>query len=221
MPIKTFKAEQWLKKELPNIARANSLRALANANADRRLESLKNKLIEEVRNHPVSQELQEGPYAENSIAIISSADEVGNLFSAIGFDSTAQPVESLVDFLDQFITKIDSPQTKISSNNLTIYYNWGVNVPNNSDFDSEESLGVPEGYQSESWVSIVENGGLIGMNSYLYDSSRDFPTSRSGPAIQAKTRSGSLANIGTRHFVRNPYMSPLLKNFAKRLKSGL
>lgn len=222
---KPFIAKRFLQEKLPELAtkassRANSLANLSKRNRDSRLLSLIRKLKEQIRNHPVSKELEEGPYAENSVAIISTADEVGNLFSFIGFDSEAQPVESLIDFIDSFI-KIpnNTPQVNISRNRLMIRYTWQVQIPTKEDFDDEESLQYPDGYQSGSWVNGIEDG-IMGIGSYLFDSDRDFgETSRSGPAIQAKTKSGALINIGTRQQVqiRNGYMSKLLKQFAKEL----
>jgi len=218
MPFVPFNAKTKLKKSLNKISRLPSLVNLANANSERRLDSLKRKLAEKIKNHPVGQELDEGPYAENSVAIISSADEVGNLFSFIGFDSSQNPVDDIIEFLNGFITKLSSaPVTKISGNNMMIKYSWSIRLPDKSDFDAEDSLQYPDGFQSGSWVVGIEDG-IIGIGSYLFDTSRNFSDSRSGSAIQAKTRSGALVNLGKRQQVKVPFISKLLKDFAKELK---
>jgi len=220
---KPFNAKQFLQNKLPEIAgkrskKVNSLANLAKGNLDRRLIALKNRLYSMVRKHPISNEIEQGPYAENSVAIISSHPEEGNLFSFIGFDSSDRPIDKLIDFLEKFVDVDNSiPRTKISRNLLTVTYEWDISLPDNSDFDAEASLGYPDGYQSGSWISGIENG-IIGINSYLFDSSRDFPTSRSGPAIQAKSKSGKLQNVGTRQQVRVPYMSKIIKEFARELR---
>jgi len=216
--FKPFNAKQFLKDKLPEISRLNSLKNLATANAERRLIALKKKLESMVIKHPVSREVDEGPYAENSVAIISSHPEEGNIFSFVGFDSSDRPIDKLIDFLNSYID-IDNrmPRTRISRNKMVVNYSWDVSLPDNSDFDAEASLGYPDGYQSGSWISGIENG-IIGINSYLFDSSRDFSTSRSGPAIQAKSKSGKLQNVGTRQQVRVPYMSKMIKEFARELK---
>jgi len=216
--FKPFNAKQFLQNKLPEISRLNSLKNLATANAERRLIALKKKLESMVIKHPVSNEIEQGPYAENSVAIISSHPENGSLFSFIGFDSSDRPIDKLIDFLNSYID-IDNrmPRTRISRNKMVVNYTWDVSLPDNSDFDSEESLGYPDGYQSGSWVSGVEEG-ILGISSYLFDSSRDFPTSRSGPAIQAKSKSGKLQNVGTRQQVRVPYMSKIIKEFARELR---
>lgn len=215
---KPFNSVQFLKSKMDKISRLPSLQNLATANAERRLSALKKKLESMVIKHPVSREVDEGPYAENSVAVISSHPEGGNLFSLVGFDSSDRPIDKLIDFLNSYID-IDNrmPRTRISRNKMVVNYSWDVSLPDNSDFDAEASLGYPDGYQSGSWVSGIENG-IIGINSYLFDSSRDFPTSRSGPAIQAKSKSGKLQNVGTRQQVRVPYMSKMIKEFARELR---
>lgn len=213
-----FNSRQFLKREMPKMSRIPSIVNLAKANAKRRFESKKKELLEEVLESDAAQELLEGPEADSSKFITSVGDvPTGNLFSFIGFYANSNPVDELIEIIDLFVQFDNSafaftPRAEINR----IDYTFQARVPSVQELGKQPKLSLP--WESGlSWIEGIENG-ISGIGNYLFDLDRVFRTSRSGPAIQAKSRRGQLINIGKRIFAPAPFLTPIFERFRERLR---
>lgn len=155
--------------------------------------------INEIENHPVSKELNDGPDAENISATLNGKE---NLFAFIGFDSEDKPIEDLTDLIKQntFLDK------KSTFDKRTFELKFNVFTPSLDEIKSLTPLPFERG---RSWVKGVEDG-ISGFGYYVYG--LVFPTSRSGRGIQSKNK----VRVAAYRPVK--YMTELYSKFIKNLK---
>lgn len=170
---------------------------------ERALNKETQKVLEEFESHPITQEIEGGPTAQNTSKTLGG---YGNLFTFIGFDRGSDPISPLRSLLARSI-KIKSLRKK----NNALTYVLKFSVP------SREQIAAvsPSPWSTDSWVDAVERG-MSGLGKYLYSSSGRFKTSRSGGAIEASVefRSASTSKA-------MPYLSEVLENMLKRIESSL
>lgn len=161
-------------------------------------EQAKRKLIQDFLNHPITKEIAEGPEAKN---ISNTLGGIGNLFSYIGFEEGSDPITPLQRYLQQSL-QIESVQGK------DLVFKITFTIPSREDLDALSPVPWAPG---RSWVQAMEFG-LSGLGQYLV---KESPVSRSGTAIQVKTklRSGSFSN--------KKYMSAILSHIQKNLINAL
>lgn len=155
--------------------------------------------INDIDNHPVSQEISKGPEAEN---ITNTLNGIENLFAFIGFEAESQPIEDLKGLIKQntFLDK----NSKFDNKNLELKFN--VFTPSIDEIKSQTPLPFEGG---RSWIKGIEDG-IPGFGYYVYGLL--FPNSRSGKAIQSKNKVRSLT------YKPIKYMSELYQNFIRNLK---
>ncbi len=173
----------------------------------------KSSLINDFVNHPVSQEISNGPYGPKSKYLDGISD--GNLFSFIGFDAGDNPVEKVKEFLDEAIVMNKNPQLSSTKSS----YKFIIRYPTVKDNQISKAAPMPRG-TSLNWLYAIENG-ISGINSYLFDRKRSFSTSKSGPAIQTKVggkAGGEVQEIRSGgSFKPIIYLTEIVNRFIKRL----
>jgi len=158
-----------------------------------------NKYINEIKNHPVSKELDGGPDSENISDTLNGKE---NLFAFIGFDNEDKPVDDLTELIRQN-TFLDKRST-FDKKSFQLKFN--IFSPSMDEIKSATPLPFERG---RSWVKGVEDG-ISGFGYYVYGIL--FPSSRSGRGIQSKNKVRAAAYKPVR------YMSELYNNFIKSLK---
>jgi hypothetical protein len=155
--------------------------------------------INDIKDHPVSKELDSGPDGEN---ISSTLDGKENLFAFIGFDSEDKPIDDLTDLIkdNTFLDK------KSTFDRKTFELKFNVFTPSLDEIKNSTPLPFERG---RSWVKGVEDG-ISGFGYYVYG--LVFPTSRSGRGIQSKNK----VRVAAYRPVK--YMTELYGKFIKNLK---
>lgn len=163
-------------------------------------------LFNDFRSHDISLEIAAGPNLTNSKFV--GTDNGGNLFSFIGFPVESNPIEDVIKLMRNINIRFEG--TRLTAK--TLFYNFKVDNPYPLVVDSPvTALPWEDGI---SWVEAIEEG-ISGFGFYLYDATRNFANSRSGPAIQIQKtlREGS--------YNPRPYFSVIVDKFEKRLKRAL
>lgn len=168
--------------------------------AEREVAAANAELLERFLTNEITAEIASGPDASNTSGLLGG---YGNLFSFLGFDEGANPVQELAHFLAKSI-KIKA----IVKNKQRVSVSVRIEIPSIEDFDFAE---LP--WATTSWISAIENG-ISGLGRYLY-SDYGFSESRSDNGIQAEAeiRGGQLS--GTK------YLSAMIEDIAKKLISGI
>jgi hypothetical protein len=152
---------------------------------------LKNKMINEFEDHPITKEIQAGESAYNSSETLSGRQ--GNLFSFIGFEAGSEPLEPIYEILNE----ISITQTQ---NGIRIIF------PSAEDIWQVTPMPWQQG---RSWAKGIESG-ISGLNYYLFSSREGrFSNSRSGTAIQANKVTSNL------RYIPRTYISNLLNKYKK------
>ena len=156
----------------------------------------KNEMIKEFMQHPVTKELLAGPSAGN---ISGTLNGYGNLYTFIGFNSGSDPIQPIIDLLNQ------------TSYHFTRFDNRGgftvnIEIPSADQIFRATPLPWAAGM---SWAQRVEMG-MPGFGKYMNKSS---DTSRSGAGIQASNpiRGGGFKNT--------KYISYLINRWTKKFKT--
>lgn len=159
-------------------------------------EDLRERMIDDFFNHPITKEIDEGPNAQNTTGSLSG---YGNLFSFIGFEFGTDPIAPITTLL--YKTQVDIVTTSSSS-----YLR--VKLPTPEDVWAITPMPWQEG---RSWAKGIESG-ISGLNHYLF-LKRTNEKSRSTMAVQAdRVRSNT-------RYTPQKYISDILKGYKKRFQS--
>jgi hypothetical protein len=159
-------------------------------------EDLKDRMIDDFFNHPVTREIDEGPNAGNTTGSLTG---YGNLFSFIGFEFGTDPIAPITTLL--YKTQIDVITTSSSS-----YLR--VKLPTPEDVWAITPMPWQEG---RSWAKGIESG-ISGLNHYLFLKTTS-EKSRSTMAVQVdRVRSNT-------RYTPQKYITDLLKGYKKRFQS--
>ena len=153
---------------------------------------IKNELIAEFLNHPVTKEIKEGPSTSNRSGTLNG---ISNLFAFIGFEEGDDPISPII----QVFQSID-----ISfGGEIPMGAKFNINMPTTADIFAVTPMPWASG---RSWAQGIEKG-ISGLGYLLR---RNSSTSRSGEAVQSsvKIRSGKFKNT--------PYISALINKYSKR-----
>lgn len=153
---------------------------------------IKNELITEFLNHPVTKEIKEGPSTSNDSRTLNG---ISNLFAFIGFEEGDDPISPII----QVFQSID-----ISfGGEIPMGAKFNINMPTAADIFAITPMPWASG---RSWAQGIEKG-ISGLGYLLR---RNSSTSRSGEAVQSsvKIRSGKFKNT--------PYISALINKYSKR-----
>lgn len=184
MPIKIPKqvmqnaSKQAIKLLQPNIEDA----------VTQRVEELKQQMMDEFMNHPVTEEIMNGYNATNTSNTLNGQ---GNLFSFIGFESDDAPIIPIIEVLE----KISVSFGRVTANSVIA----NISLPSAKDVFAVTPMPWASG---RSWAKGIESG-ISGIGFYIqkYGQGR----SEGGFQAQSKVRSGRFKNT--------PYISALLTKY--------
>jgi len=162
---------------------------------DDKFKDVKKDMINEFMSHPVTQELLQGP---DGVNISGTLNGITNLYAFIGFDDGDNPVQPILDILEDIKITKDIEQTTYG-----VGRKYDISMPTAKDIFSATPMPWATG---RSWARGIETG-ISGLGYLLRKSSQN---SRSGVAIQSnnKVRSGRFKNV--------QYISALIKKYEKR-----
>lgn len=154
--------------------------------------------------HDVTVEIRGGPTWQESIL------GYGNLFSFLGFGRDDKPITPLRAWLKKTIKRDGEPRVQVDGG--AIYLRQNVTVPTLDEVNQAANETAPLKWAGgRGWTDLVEKG-ITGFTRYLsiYGGRKrrkqmDNPPSRSGTAIQVKTKNLREGSTG-----RIPYLSGLL-----------
>jgi hypothetical protein len=158
-----------------------------------KFEQMKKNMIEEFMNHPVTQEIMDGPNASN---ISGTLGGKGNLFSFIGFEEGSNPIEPIKALLEG--------STIVDIKGIPGGRQFQLNIPSAKDIFAVTPMPWATG---RSWAKGIESG-ISGLGYYLL---RKTQASRSGAAIQTSV------NIRSSRFKNTPYISALINKYTKEI----
>lgn len=168
--------------------------------AEVEINKIRQEVLNDFENHPVTKEIEAGPDAENISATLNG---IGNLSSYIGFSQNETPIEPVKNILKTI--KIDS---RVKKNNTFdgISFDFNVIAPS---IDEIESVGKLPFEPGQSWIKGIENG-ISGFGAYIY--AKMFKKSRSGKAIQSQSsfRQGAFRPV--------KYLSSIMEKFYSKIK---
>ena len=155
----------------------------------KRFEILKNQMIEEFLNHPVSQEISNGPTASNSSG---SLNGYGNLFSFIGFEDGDEPIKPILE-------KLQTTNFKYSGD-VPSGVKFSILLPTAKEIFDVTPMPWASG---RSWAQGIETG-ISGLGFYLNLKSKN---SRSGAGVQTSVKAN------TKRFKNQQYISLLINKY--------
>ena len=191
MPPLPIDVQQALKKQAPRVLKAPFKKEI-----DKKFKRIKNEMIKEFLQLPVTQELMQGPDGAN---ISGTLNGVINLFAFIGFDRGDQPILPIIDALEN-----TSIQFSKSLNRPKIGNQYNVFLPTAEDIFRITPMPWATG---RSWAQGIERG-ISGLGFLLRKNNKG----RSGAAIQSrvKVRGGRFKNTA--------YISAFIKKYRKRFE---
>lgn len=157
-----------------------------------RVEAARKRLEKAFENHPITQEIEAGPDANNTSNTLGG---YGNLFSFLGFYAGSSPLAVIRDFIGG-ITVSEKPTGKMVGKDK-IHYNFHVFSPVSKEdlFDQTELE-----WLGKSWLKGIESG-LSGLGYYLFFPDGADQDSRSEMGLQSqKNKIRSLTYRPTKYF---------------------
>jgi hypothetical protein len=152
------------------------------------IKKMKEQMIKEFMSHPITKEILAGPNASNTSGTLGG---YGNLFSFIGFESGSNPIQPIIELLQQTNYRI----TRMYMGKVGIH----VEIPSKEQIFKVTPLPWAPGI---SWAERIEIG-LSGLGQYMYTTSR---SSRSGKGVQSSNaiKGGSFRNTKyISHFINS------------------
>ena len=195
------------KVALDTIADNSSIARVAFNSINDEFYVIKNNMINEFENHPVTLELKGGPTSDNKSGTIAPE---GNLFSFIGFDAGFDPTDPIRDVLST--TEIYFAQEPKYAGKLKLRYAFPVKTPTFNDI--KKVTPMPQ-WTNGSWVERIERS-IPNIKNFLYYTEKkggqlfNSDYSRSTAGIQIKGKLGKT-------FERVLYMSEILQHFNSNL----
>jgi hypothetical protein len=182
-----------LQKDIQNIIDAIAskfLRVPFEKAFQEKFETLKDKMIEEFLNHPISQEISNGPQASNSSGSLGG---YGNLFSFIGFEDGDEPIKPILE-------KLQATNFKYSGD-VASGVKFSILLPTAKEIFEVTPMPWASG---RSWAQGIETG-ISGLGFYLNLKSKN---SRSGAGIQTSVKASS------KTFKNQQYISSLINKYS-------
>lgn len=182
------------------IANSNELKNTIDKKIKEKFEEQKEIFINKFENHPVTQEIEDGPEASNKSGTLGG---VGNLFSFIGFNKEDDPISNLKTFIER---SFSISKSSVKTSNSNIKFNYKIKYPGAQEISKASPMPWENG---KSWALGIERG-ISGFGYYMY---KKFNQGRSGSALQTKDklRSGGFKN--------QSYISDIIQKFVNSFKS--
>jgi len=178
---------------LPQIAKERVYLEYVKKEVEQKVNNVKEEILKEFNNHPVTIEIEQGIYASN---ISGTLNGITNLYSFIGFEAGEKPIEPIRSELEKIGIK------RLVSPNGSIIYK--IDFPDAKDIFNVTPLPWAIG---RSWAKGIETG-ISGLGFYIKQSRE----SRSGLGIQSKTQVRS----GLR-FKNTRYISAIIKKYGEEI----
>ena len=163
---------------------------------ERSFNNIKAEMIRELMNHEITKEISVGVGASNSSNTLGG---YGNLFTFIGFEAGTSPIDAIKQEFDKTVIRF---RTLTDDGPI-----WNIYLPAPEDIWDVTPMPWAEG---RSWAKGIETG-ISGVGWYLYNQKKNYPQSRSGPAIQVKSKSSSKVR-----FKNVKYISDILNRYEKK-----
>jgi hypothetical protein len=163
---------------------------------ERSFNNIKAAMINELINHEITKEISIGVGASNSSNTLGG---YGNLFTFIGFEAGTSPIEAIKREFDKTVIRF---RTLTDDGPV-----WNIYMPAPEDIWEVTPMPWAEG---RSWAKGIETG-ISGVGWYLYNQNKNYPQSRSGPAIQVKSKIASKVR-----FKNVKYISDILSRYEKK-----
>jgi len=178
----------------------SSIKDQALQQAQEEMSKIKQELLEDYNDHPVTRELEAGADSEN---ISQTLNGIGNLTTYIGFQEGSNPTEPVRDKLN---TVTLNPKGKVSNSDSNLSFEFDVIAPSIEEIEAVGSLPFEQG---NSWIRGIENG-ISGFGAYIYG--RMFKNSRSGKGLQGRRtfRQGNFRPVS--------YMNEIMTKFYAKVK---
>jgi len=161
----------------------------------RSFNNIKSAMITELMNHPITKEIQDETGSNSS----GTLGGYGNLFSFIGFDAGSAPIDAIKQEFEKTVIQF----SQLSDDGPI----WNIYMPAPDDIWGVTPMPWAEG---RSWAKGIETG-ISGIGYYLFNSDREYSNSRSGPAIQVKSKIASKVR-----FKNVKYISDILTRYEKK-----
>lgn len=177
-----------INRQVPKLARGQVQKLFAPA-----FQKIKNKMIVEFLNHPVTLEIKGGTSSGNISGTLGGAT---NLFSFIGFESGSDPT----DAIEKILASTNFRFTRTTRNSVE----FEIDMPEAAEIFAATPMPWAPG---RSWAKGIETG-ISGLGYYL-KISKD--SSRSGLGIQSPRK---VRKSGSK-FKNTQYISALIKKYQK------
>jgi len=152
---------------------------------------LRQEMLEELENHPITEEINMGPKLNWSSRFLNG---YGDLYSFIGFDRNDDPIKP--------IRELFAGLRLYSVTSKGLNYKFEIrNFPTRNDIRDVTPMPWAQG---RSWAMGIEEG-ISGLGKYL---NIQYEDGRSGAGIQAK----NIKNLRPA-FQKTPYITPILKKY--------
>lgn len=171
---------------------AKVLRMQLYESIQREFNIIKEQMIRDFLNLPVTEEIMAGPDASNTSGTLSGK---GNLFGFIGFEQSDKPIEPIIDLLES-----SSIVIREGSDYLVT-----ITMPSAASIFSVTPMPWASG---RSWAKGIESG-ISGLGFYI--SKNGLGRSTAGIQSQKKIRGGS--------FKRTQYISTFIQKYIKQFSS--
>jgi hypothetical protein len=160
--------------------------------ATNKFKNIKNQLLLEFNNHIITKEIRLGPNGSN---ISGTLGGNSNLFAFIGFEENDDPIQPILNILENIEIRF--------TRDISIGSLFTITIPEPSDIFAVTPMPWASG---RSWAKGIESG-ISGLGFLIKNNSS---LSRSGAALQSsvKIRGGSYKNT--------QYISALLKKYKKQ-----
>lgn len=166
-------------------------------------EKVRDFIISEIENHPVSKELKS--HTSPSKFIPGLGSHGGSLFGFMGFEQGSDPVADLITYLKPRIIRREKF--------LAVFYKSSVFFPDFTEMAGVDSLKMPW-MSGVSWPEAIQNG-ISGLRNFLSFQNAAPPQSRSQEGLQAKSKKGQLIQVRDADMPPVPYLDEI---FAKAVK---
>lgn len=182
-----------IKKQIPQQTRTQIQKEFGAS-----FQKLKNKMVAEFLNHPITLEIKAGVNASNISGTLGGGS--GNLFSFIGFDSGADPTKPIEEILNE--TRFQF--SRVTNRSIE----FSINLPNAKEIFAVTPMPWAPG---RSWAKGIESG-ISGLGYYLKIKTDN---SRSGLGIQSPRK----VRKSSSKFQNTQYISALLKKYQKEFEN--
>lgn len=162
------------------------------------VENNKKLALQELENHPVTQEIMSGPGARNGSGTLGG---YGNLFSFIGFSDGTDPISPLSKLI-KTATMVKKIRGDVAGKQIKLKFQ--LFTPNREQI----RLASPMPWEGGSWAEGIEEG-ISGFSYYMY---KKFNAGRSGMGLQTDHE------LGKAIFTPKKYISEIIENFKKNVR---